>query len=132
MRWSGKVIGAAPRRRHDDRLSCPRGLTARLDPRIGMALGVWPADRRRGVDALLRPQRLDGRADAEQRGCRAFAVGTVWVPLTMVGVRHAAAARPAPRRPRCFHLLRNIGSSFFISLSIAEIVAQHRWRTTAA
>jgi DHA2 family multidrug resistance protein len=55
-----------------------------------------------------------------------FAVGIVWVPITAVAfgtldARHYAEASAI------FHLLRNIGSSFFISLSIAEIV-----RTTSA
>jgi len=55
-----------------------------------------------------------------------FAVGCVWVPMTIVAfdtldMKHRAEASSV------FHLLRNIGSSFFISLSIAEIV-----RTTGA
>ena len=55
-----------------------------------------------------------------------FAVGVVWVPITVVAFgtldpKHYAEASAI------FHLLRNIGSSFFISLSIAEIV-----RTTGA
>ena len=50
-----------------------------------------------------------------------FAVGIVWVPITVVAfdtldAKHYAEASSV------FHLLRNIGSSFFISLSIAEIV----------
>ena len=50
-----------------------------------------------------------------------FAVGVVWVPMTVVAfdtldAKHYAEATAV------FHLLRNIGSSFFISLSIAEIV----------
>ena len=50
-----------------------------------------------------------------------FAVGIVWVPITVVAFgtldpKHYAEASAV------FHLLRNIGSSFFISLSIAEIV----------
>jgi DHA2 family multidrug resistance protein len=54
-----------------------------------------------------------------------FAVGVVWVPITVVAFDtldpiHRAEASSIS------HLLRNIGSSFFISLSIAEIV-----RTTA-
>jgi MFS transporter, DHA2 family, multidrug resistance protein len=50
-----------------------------------------------------------------------FAVGVVWVPITAVAFgtldpKYYAEASAV------FHLLRNIGSSFFISLSIAEIV----------
>jgi DHA2 family multidrug resistance protein len=55
-----------------------------------------------------------------------FAVGSVWVPLTMVAFE-TLAAKDRAEASSVFHLLRNIGSSFFISLSIAEIV-----RTTGA
>ena len=55
-----------------------------------------------------------------------FAVGIVWVPMTMVAF-DTLAAKDRAEASSVFHLLRNIGSSFFISLSIAEIV-----RTTGA
>jgi hypothetical protein len=55
-----------------------------------------------------------------------FAVGSVWVPMTMVAF-DTLAAKDRAEASSVFHLLRNIGSSFFISLSIAEIV-----RTTGA
>ena len=55
-----------------------------------------------------------------------FAVGVVWVPITVVAF-DTLAAKDYAEASAIFHLLRNIGSSFFISLSIAEIV-----RTTGA
>jgi DHA2 family multidrug resistance protein len=55
-----------------------------------------------------------------------FAVGMVWVPMTVVAF-DTLAAKDRAEASSVFHLLRNIGSSFFISLSIAEIV-----RTTGA
>jgi MFS transporter, DHA2 family, multidrug resistance protein len=48
------------------------------------------------------------------------------VPMTMVAF-DTLAAKDRAEASSVFHLLRNIGSSFFISLSIAEIV-----RTTGA
>ena len=50
-----------------------------------------------------------------------FAVGIVWVPITAVAFgtldpKHYAEASAV------FHLLRNIGSSFFISICVAEVV----------
>jgi DHA2 family multidrug resistance protein len=54
------------------------------------------------------------------------AVGMVWVPMTVVAF-DTLAAKDRAEASSVFHLLRNIGSSFFISLSIAEIV-----RTTGA
>ena len=50
-----------------------------------------------------------------------FAVGVVWVPITAVAFGTLEAKHYA-EASAVFHLLRNIGSSFFISLSIAEIV----------
>src|SRR5262249_49506555 len=55
-----------------------------------------------------------------------FAVGVVWVPITAIAFGTLDAKNYA-EASAIFHLLRNIGSSFFISLSIAEIV-----RTTGA
>jgi DHA2 family multidrug resistance protein len=50
-----------------------------------------------------------------------FAVGVVWVPITVVAFGTLEPQNYA-EASAIFHLLRNIGSSFFISLSIAEIV----------
>jgi DHA2 family multidrug resistance protein len=101
------------------------GLMAKLDPRVSMAFGfglqtlagVWMLtfDLNVTMDILLFNSIIQG-----------FAVGIVWVPITVVAFdtldqKHIAEASSI------FHLLRNIGSSFFISLSIAEIV-----RTTGA
>jgi DHA2 family multidrug resistance protein len=101
------------------------GLMARLDPRVSMAFGfglqtvagLWMLtfDLNVTMDVLVVNSAIQG-----------FAVGIVWVPITVVAFdtldqKHIAEASSI------FHLLRNIGSSFFISLSIAEIV-----RTTGA
>jgi DHA2 family multidrug resistance protein len=101
------------------------GFMTRIDPRVSMALGfglqtvagLWMLtfDLNVPMDTLLANSAIQG-----------FAVGTVWVPMTVVAFdtlpMHARAEASS-----VFHLLRNIGSSFFISLSIAEIV-----RTTGA
>ncbi len=50
-----------------------------------------------------------------------FAVGTIWVPLTVV----TFSTLPASVRTETtavYHLLRNIGSSFFISMMVTQIV----------
>ncbi|MGE0717720.1 MAG: DHA2 family efflux MFS transporter permease subunit [Alphaproteobacteria bacterium] len=92
----------------------------RLDPRIVMALGfgllvfqgLWlmSLDLNVGVDLLLMNSMLQG-----------FAVGVIWVPLTVTTFA-TLAGRDLPEAMAVFHLLRNIGSSFFISLSVTEIV----------
>jgi DHA2 family multidrug resistance protein len=101
------------------------GLMARFDPRVGMAFGfglqtiagLWMLtfDLNVTMDILMLNSAIQG-----------FAVGVVWVPITVVAFDTLDRAHIA-EASAIFHLLRNIGSSFFISLSIAEIV-----RTTGA
>jgi len=50
-----------------------------------------------------------------------FAVGTIWVPLTVVAFS-TLDSKDLDETTAVFHLLRNIGSSFFISMSVTEIV----------
>lgn len=50
-----------------------------------------------------------------------FAVGLVWVPLTVVTFS-TLDPKYLDETSAVYHLLRNIGSSFFISLSVTEIV----------
>ena len=50
-----------------------------------------------------------------------MAVGIVWVPLTVTTFA-TLDTRHTPEAMALFHLLRNIGSSFFISICVAEIV----------
>ena len=50
-----------------------------------------------------------------------MAVGIVWVPLTVTAFA-TLETRHMPEGMALFHLLRNIGSSFFISICVAEIV----------
>ena len=101
------------------------GLMSRFDPRVGMAFGfslqtvagLWMLsfDLNVTTDILFLNSAIQG-----------FAVGIVWVPMTLVAF-DTLAAKDRAEASSVFHLLRNIGSSFFISLSIAEIV-----RTTGA
>lgn len=93
---------------------------AKLDPRIGMAIGfgvqvvsgIWLAsiNLNVGMGTLVANSILQG-----------FAVGIIWVPLTVATFR-TLDSRYWPEAMSVFHLMRNIGSSFFISISVAEIV----------
>ncbi len=95
-------------------------LIGRLDPRLGMAIGfglmalsgLWlmTLDLNVGTQVLLLNSMLQG-----------IAVGIVWVPLTVLTFA-TLDSRYTAEGMSVFHLLRNIGSSFFISLSVAEIV----------
>jgi DHA2 family multidrug resistance protein len=101
------------------------GFMSKIDPRISMAFGfglqtvagLWMLtfDLNVTLEILIINSAIQG-----------FAVGVVWVPITAVAFGTLNAKHYA-EASSIFHLLRNIGSSFFISLSIAEIV-----RTTGA
>ena len=96
------------------------GLTSRFDPRVGMSAGfliqvvsgVWMLsfDLNVTMEILVLNSLVQG-----------FSVGLIWVPLSVVAFDTLAPSDRA-EASSVFHLLRNIGSSFFISLSIAEIV----------
>jgi DHA2 family multidrug resistance protein len=50
-----------------------------------------------------------------------IAVGIFWVPLT-IATFPTLESRLMPEAMALFHLMRNIGSSFFISVCVAEII----------
>jgi MFS transporter, DHA2 family, multidrug resistance protein len=92
----------------------------RLDPRIGMAIGfslqvisgLWlmSVNLDVGMDTLIANSILQGTA-----------IGVIWVPLTIASFA-TLDSRFWPEAMAVFHLLRNIGSSFFISMCVADIV----------
>jgi MFS transporter, DHA2 family, multidrug resistance protein len=92
----------------------------RLDPRVGMGLGFammvaagwWLMHINLDVSmrALFLNSMLQGAA-----------IGIIWVPLVVASFS-TIDNRFWPEATAIFHLLRNIGSSFFISLSVADIV----------
>jgi DHA2 family multidrug resistance protein len=101
------------------------GFMSKIDPRISMACG-FGLQTAAGLWMLTFDLNVTMEILIINSAIQGFAVGVVWVPITVVAFgtldpKHYAEASSI------FHLLRNIGSSFFISLSIAEIV-----RTTGA
>jgi DHA2 family multidrug resistance protein len=96
------------------------GFMSRIDPRISMAFG-FGLQTVAGLWMLTFDLNVTMEVLVINSVVQGFAVGIVWVPITAVAfgtldARHYAEASAV------FHLLRNVGSSFFISLSIAEIV----------
>jgi DHA2 family multidrug resistance protein len=92
----------------------------RMDPRIGMVFGFalqaisgwWLMQIDLNVDmATLMANSL----------VQGIAIGVIWVPLTLATFANISAANLA-EATAVYHLLRNIGSSFFISICVAEIV----------
>jgi DHA2 family multidrug resistance protein len=96
------------------------GFSSRMDPRLSMiigfgmllAAGVWLMQINLDVSAA------NLVANAILQG---MAIGLIWVPLTTVTFstveRESLAEATA-----VYHLLRNLGSSLFISVCVAEIV----------
>jgi DHA2 family multidrug resistance protein len=74
--------------------------------------GLWlmSLDLNTGTEELLANALLQG-----------IAVGIIWVPLTVLTFGGIDSRRTSEAMA-VFHLLRNIGSSLFISLSVAEII----------
>ncbi len=92
----------------------------RLDPRIGLSLGLaivafsgWRMTHF-GLDATAFEIAWVG-------ALQGFGCGVMWVPLSIVTFATLDPAR-LPEASSLFHLLRNFGSSIFISLSVMTIV----------
>jgi DHA2 family multidrug resistance protein len=92
----------------------------RMDPRIGLiggfALqafsGVWLME----IDLNVSSQTLMWNSLVQ-----GIAIGVIWVPLTLVTFSTISSVNLA-EGTAVYHLLRNIGSSFFISVCVTEIV----------
>jgi MFS transporter, DHA2 family, multidrug resistance protein len=100
-------------------------LTQRWDPRVNLVIG---AATQTASGWWLTHINLD--VDPFTLGINSlmqgFSVGVLWVPLTVA----TFSTMPAQYRAEgssVFHLLRNLGSSLFISIAVAEII-----RTTSA
>jgi DHA2 family multidrug resistance protein len=101
------------------------GFMSRIDPRISMAFG-FSLQTIAGVWMLTFDLNVTMEILVLNSAIQGFAVGCIWVPMT-VAAFDTLDPKYRAEASSVFHLLRNIGSSFFISLSIAEIV-----RTTGA
>jgi len=92
----------------------------RLDPRIGMSIGF-------GLQVIsglwLMSINLDVSLEilVANSILQGIAIGVIWVPLTIASFA-TLESRFWPEAMAVFHLMRNIGSSFFISLCVADIV----------
>lgn len=100
-------------------------LLQRVDPRINLVFGAG-LQTASGWWLTHISLDVDQTTLAINSLMQGFSVGILWVPLTVA----TFSTLPAEHRPEgssVFHLLRNLGSSLFISVAVAEIV-----RTTTA
>src|SRR5882762_6651714 len=96
----------------------------KLDPRIGMSIG-FGLQVISGLWLMSINLDVDMHVLALNSILQGAAIGIIWVPLTIATFR-TLDNRYWAEAMAVFHLMRNIGSSFFISMCVAEIV-----RTTA-
>ena len=92
----------------------------KFDPRIGMTVGflmlAWAGWYMMGFDANVTP--FDVALTSAVQG---LAVGLLWVPLT-IATFASIESRHLAETMSVFHLLRNLGSSIFIALSVTILV----------
>jgi DHA2 family multidrug resistance protein len=92
------------------------GQMGRLDPRVGLSVGL-------GLVALSGVMLMDFQvgtsfgALAWMGFIQGLGTGLMWVPLSIVTFATLAPEK-LPQAASLFHLLRNFGSSIFISLSV--------------
>ena len=91
-----------------------------MDPRIGL-IGGFALQVISGLWLMALDLNVDAATLMANSLVQGIAIGVVWVPLTLVTFSTTSAANLA-EGTAIYHLLRNIGSSFFISICVAEIV----------
>ncbi len=97
----------------------------KLDPRFNLVLGA-SVQTASGIWLTQINLNVDPTTLALNSVMQGFSVGILWVPLT-VATFSTLAPQYRPEGSSVFHLLRNLGSSLFISIAVAEII-----RTTSA
>jgi len=94
---------------------------SRIDPRIGMCIGMG-IQAISGVIMMTFDQNVPFDTVAFVGALQGMAVGLFWVPLTVAAFSTLSPAYLA-ESSAIFHLLRNLGSSIFISLSVATVIS---------
>ena len=92
----------------------------RMDPRIGL-IGGFALQIVSGLWLMAIDLNVDAATLMANSLVQGIAIGVIWVPLTLVTFSTISSVNLA-EGTAVYHLLRNIGSSFFISICVAEIV----------
>lgn len=95
-------------------------VTGRFDPRMMMMLGFF-IQGYAGYEMMLFDLNVSESQLAINTGLQGIGIGVTWVPLTVVTF-YTLAPQFRAEAMAMFHLLRNFGSSLFISVAVAEIV----------
>jgi MFS transporter, DHA2 family, multidrug resistance protein len=93
---------------------------ARLDPRISLGLGAL-LQASTGVWMMSFDLNVDMHTLIMSNVMQGISIGVSWVPLTVITFWTLSPGYRAEAMSM-FHLLRNFGSSLFISIAVAEIV----------
>jgi len=92
----------------------------RMDPRIGIG-GGYALQAISGFWLMTLDLNVDSGTLMANSLIQGIAIGVIWVPLTLATFATVGSAKLA-EGTAVYHLLRNIGSSFFISICVAEVV----------
>ena len=92
----------------------------RMDPRVGL-IGGFALQIVSGLWLMAIDLNVDAATLMANSLVQGIAIGVIWVPLTLATFSTTSSANLA-EGTAVYHLLRNIGSSFFISICVAEIV----------
>ncbi len=95
-------------------------LTGRIDPRIMMIAG-FGLQGYGGYQMMLFDLNVDETQLAIWSLVQGSGIGVTWVPMTIVTF-YTIKPEFRPEGMAMYHLLRNFGSSLFISIAVAEIV----------
>ncbi|MGI9425743.1 MAG: DHA2 family efflux MFS transporter permease subunit [Hyphomicrobiaceae bacterium] len=95
-------------------------LTARVDPRLMMMVGFF-LQGYGGYQMMLFDLNVGESRLAIWSVVQGAGIGVTWVPMTIVTF-YTLRADLRAEAMAMFHLLRNFGSSLFISIAVAEIV----------
>lgn len=96
------------------------GRMGRLDPRLGLALGLVLVGYS-GLQMMRFELGVPVHEVAWTGFVQGLGCGVMWVPLSMVTFATLAPGL-LPEGSAIFHLLRNFGSSIFISISVVTVV----------
>lgn len=99
---------------------CIAMFTGRFDPRLMMMVGFF-LQGYGGYEMMLFDLNVSQTQLAIYSMVQGAGIGVTWVPLTIVTF-YSLPITDRAEAMAVFHLLRNFGSSLFISISVAEIV----------